>query len=127
MTDHKSTATVMLAFFVVMASFLAFILFIPDKTLVHWIGILFILLAEFTFFIAQLFIQMLPKRTTHPLSNRLLQAYLFLTIIISVLFMLLQSSAIQLLSGIQLGMFLVTLVGLYYIGSKGHEIEDHRQ
>lgn len=126
MTDHKSTATVMLAFFSVMASFLAFILLVPDKTLVHWLGFMFILLAEFVFFIGNLFIQMLMPRTNHPLTKRLLAAYLFFTIVVSVLFMLLIDAPVKVMVIIQVTLLVLTLIGIYVVGARGTAIEDKK-
>lgn len=115
----KSTATVMLAFFVVMISFLAFIIIIPDKQLVDWLSFMFILLAEFTYFIGLLFIQMLPERTSHPASQKLLLGYLIATISLAGLFMMIRHVPTGLITGLLLGLFLATLAGLFIIGSRG--------
>jgi len=116
--NKKSTATVMLAFFVVMASFLAFIIFIPHKELVHWLSFLFILLAEFTFFIAHLFLQMLPDRPAHRNSRRLLLSYLILTIVLAIAFMILRPAGTGLVSGVLLSLFVLTLIGLIGLSLK---------
>lgn len=115
----KSTATVMQGFFIVMASFLAFIVFIPNKELVHWLSFMFILLAEFTFFIGHLFLQMLPLRTSHAKSKQLLLAYLILTIVLGLTFMLIKLNQTGLVSVVLGGLFGLTLLGLIVLGSRG--------
>lgn len=125
--ETKSTATVMLAFFVVMMSFLGFIILIPNKELVHWLSFLFILLAEFSFFIGHLFIQMLPEKSNHPTSLKILRYYLITTIVLAGTFMLLRLDDPTIIIGVLFSLFLISMAGLYILGSKGELVEDEDQ
>lgn len=118
MTNRKSNLLIMAAFFTVMSTMLLFIMLVPDKTLVHWVSLLFILLAEFVFFIAQLYWEMTLDDRRKPASRRLIRTYFIVSLLISLSFLITGYEEIRFLTIIQIVLLVALFVMMILTGRR---------
>lgn len=109
MTNRKSNLLILAAFFTVMSTMLLFILLVQNKALIHWVSLLFILLAEFVFFIAQLYWEMTMDDRRKPSSRKLIRTYFLVSVLLSLSFLFTGFEKVRFLSITQL----ILLVGVF--------------